>query len=197
LPLLHRISSPCERHKVTRKSQHLGRAGSRGGQGSALPGPWADAGAEHALNGASAGLPQKARRAAPSASSVHRKGVRPLLQYLDTRVDRPLCNPLTFYAVPHCVYYGLQTQATPLWPRTPRSLAPPLPAGAPWGPGPGHRQPRPTQSQRRPSPSRGEAWLLVTPGVPPPCLGRREDTAGHSQAVQTDGVPAEAAVTGE
>ena len=46
----------------------------------------------------------------PAASSFHRKRVRTLLQYLDTRVDRPLCNALTFYAVPHCVYYGLQTR---------------------------------------------------------------------------------------
>src|SRR5262249_36147299 len=58
-------------------------------------------------------------------------------------------------------------------------------------------QPGPTRSQRRPSPRRGEAWLLVTAGGPPPCRGRREDTAGHSQAVQTDGVPAEAGVKGE
>src|SRR5262249_2838535 len=83
---------------------------SRGGQGRALPGPWAHAGAEHALNGASAGLPQKARRDAPAACSFHRKFVYTLLQYLDTHVERPLCNALTFYAVPHCVYYGLQTR---------------------------------------------------------------------------------------
>src|SRR4029453_7697345 len=85
---------------------------SRRGQGGALPGPGADAGAKHALNGASASLPQKARREAPSASSFHRKFARTLLQYLDTRVDRPVCNTLTFYAVPHCVYYGLQTRAS-------------------------------------------------------------------------------------
>ena len=36
----------------------------------------------------------------------------------------------------------------------------------------------------------------MTPGVPPLCRGRREGVAGHSQAVQTNGVPAEAAVTG-
>jgi integrase len=47
---------------------------------------------------------------APSACSCHRKFVRTLLQYLDTRVARLLCNALTFYAVPHCVYYGLQTR---------------------------------------------------------------------------------------
>ena len=48
----------------------------------------------------------------------------------------------------------------------------------------------PTQSQRRPRPRQGEAWLLMTPGVPPLCRGRREGVAGHSQAVQTRGVPA-------
>ena len=50
---------------------------------------------------------KKARREAPSACSFHRKFVCTLLQYLDTRVERPVCNALTFYAVPHCAYYGL------------------------------------------------------------------------------------------
>ena len=101
----------------------------RGGQGRALPGPWAHAGAEHALNGASAGLPQKARREAPSACSFHRKFVCTLLQYLDTRVERPVCNALTFYAVPHCVYYAISHSGTrngspmlwpPFWRHLPR-----------------------------------------------------------------------------
>ena len=40
-----------------------------GGEGCTLPGPWAHTGAEHALDGASDGLPQKARRKAPSAGA--------------------------------------------------------------------------------------------------------------------------------
>ena len=62
---------------------------SRGGQGRALPGPWAHAGAEHALNGASAGLPQKLGvKPPPRVLSIESR--LHLLQYLDTRVERPV-----------------------------------------------------------------------------------------------------------
>ena len=70
---------------------------------------------EHALNGASAGLPQKARREAPPPRVLSiEKPVCTLLQYLDTRVERPVCNALTFYAVPWplCVLWSSNLGST-------------------------------------------------------------------------------------
>src|SRR5262249_21986525 len=51
---------------------------SRRAQGSALPGPWSHAGAEHALNGASAGLPQKG----PPAANTQKITVRAVAEII-------------------------------------------------------------------------------------------------------------------
>src|SRR5262249_48750278 len=82
------------------------------GEGRALPGPWPHAGAEHPLDGTSNSLPQKARCEATSAGACDRTCVRHPLKLLDTHVDRPPSNAVTFYAVLQCVYYGLQTRVT-------------------------------------------------------------------------------------
>ena len=68
-------------------------------------------------------LVQSTRLTAPVLAYLKKLGVKPpprvlsiesssaaLLKHLDTRVERPSSNALTFHAVPQCVYYGLQTR---------------------------------------------------------------------------------------